>query len=398
MSTPFVTPEASEVNELARECRPHLSPEISGTSVLPCDAPYLGAVQMAENAAENELRAAELAATKAADAQAHAGATNGAVTARAAAAGETCGREVQSEEPGSFEHLTRVCKPQSLPPEGDAMPHAGVAVTHEKSAAELVTGTQEMSSPIRLGVSSTRPGSHLGISDSDMRRFENEADQEDAAHTAVVARMALMSQLMAMVVMVLYFALGVLFYMFVEDWAALEALYFVVVTGRTQLLTLHAFTWLIIRNAACAVTTVGYGDVVPVTSTAKLFTCFFMFTYIGLIGVAFGMREANNAALLMLGTQSLGSRLNDSGSLEAVVVNSADDQSARDDESKIVGWIKIAKILLLAFMPSIVVVFSGAFFFMRENELSFTDAVYFSCVSQTTVGYGDISPATDNGR
>ena len=91
MSTTFVTPEASEVNELARECRPHLSPQISGIDVLPRDAPYLGAVQMAEDAAEKELMAAELAATKAADAQAHAGATNGGVTCeRAAAAGETC--------------------------------------------------------------------------------------------------------------------------------------------------------------------------------------------------------------------------------------------------------------------------------------------------------------------
>ena len=69
--------------------------------------------------------------------------------------------------------------------------------------------------------------------------------------------------------------------------------------GRTQLLTLHAFTCLTIRNVACAVTAVGYGDVVPMTSTAELFTCFLMFTYIGLVGVAFKMREANHAALLM---------------------------------------------------------------------------------------------------
>ena len=69
-----------------------------------------------------------------------------------------------------------------------------------------------------------------------------------------------------------------------------------------------------------------------------------------------------------------------------------------DGQSKIVGWVKIAKTVLLAFTPSILVVFSGALFFMRENELSFTDAVYFACVSQTTVGFGDISPVTDNGR
>ena len=34
----------------------------------------------------------------------------------------------------------------------------------------------------------------------------------------------------------------------------------------------------------------------------------------------------------------------------------------------------------------------------HENDLSFTDAVYFSCVSQTTVGYGDIAPVTESGR
>ena len=81
------------------------------------------------------------------------------------------------------------------------------------------------------------------------------------------------------------------------------------------------------------------------------------------------------------------------------------DETAREDESKVcfdagkvAGWKKNCKIVVLAFSPLTFVIFSGTFFYMSENELSFTDAIYFSCVSQTTVGFGEISPVTQNGR
>ena len=149
----------------------------------------------------------------------------------------------QLEEPGFFDDLTRVCKPESLPPESLAPvggPDAvtGVAIVRETSAATVVTGIaayrrQEMRSPPRQGGDSSGEALHLGISDAEMKRFQEEADLEDAAHAAVIGRMAWMSQITSLAVMVIYFMSAVFLYMYVENWTFLEGLYFVVVTGST---------------------------------------------------------------------------------------------------------------------------------------------------------------------
>ena len=57
-------------------------------------------------------------------------------------------------------------------------------------------------------------------------------------------------------------AAGTLFYWQIEGWSPLDAFYFSSIT----------------------LTTVGYGDLVPETAAGKLFTVFYLFTGIGLIG------------------------------------------------------------------------------------------------------------------
>jgi len=287
----------------------------------------------------------------------------------------------QLEEPGLLDglpDLTRVCSPQTLPPEGD-VPHIrsdvlinNVAPSRTRSAVALVTeikssSRMQSSGPRAAGENSSGSAAHLGITDAEMQRFVDEADAEDAAHTAAVAKMALVSQISSVVVMIIYFMGGVLTYMYLEDWTMMEGFYFVVVT----------------------VTTVGYGNLVPKTDSGKWFTCVFVFTYIGLIGVAFGLRVAFE--------------IGDTGHIKHD--NDGEEEDVREDQTKVCfdcgkmsGWKKNLKNILLAFMPAMFVVFSGTFFFMYENDLSFTDAVYFSCVSQTTVGYGDIAPVTEAGR
>lgn len=60
--------------------------------------------------------------------------------------------------------------------------------------------------------------------------------------------------------LVLLISAGTIFYMMVEDWSAVDALYFTVVT----------------------ITTVGYGDLHPTTALSKLFTVVLLFAGIGL--------------------------------------------------------------------------------------------------------------------
>lgn len=63
------------------------------------------------------------------------------------------------------------------------------------------------------------------------------------------------------VLVILTLATGTIFYAWVEGWSVLDAFYF----------------------SAITLTTVGYGDLAPVTAAGKLFTVFYIFTGIGII-------------------------------------------------------------------------------------------------------------------
>jgi len=64
-----------------------------------------------------------------------------------------------------------------------------------------------------------------------------------------------------MILTVLMLGLGTVFYVFMEKWSWIDSLYFCVIT----------------------LTTVGYGDIVPVTDEGKLFTIFFSLFGIGVL-------------------------------------------------------------------------------------------------------------------
>jgi voltage-gated potassium channel Kch len=60
---------------------------------------------------------------------------------------------------------------------------------------------------------------------------------------------------------ILTLLIGTLFYNYVEGWSVLDSVYFSVIT----------------------LTTVGYGDLVPITDAGKIFTMFYVFLGIGII-------------------------------------------------------------------------------------------------------------------
>jgi voltage-gated potassium channel len=54
--------------------------------------------------------------------------------------------------------------------------------------------------------------------------------------------------------------------------------------------------------------------------------------------------------------------------------------------------------LLLIFSLLVVVWIGGSLFYHMVEGLSFVDAVYFTAITLTTVGYGDFTPQTDAGK
>jgi voltage-gated potassium channel Kch len=59
---------------------------------------------------------------------------------------------------------------------------------------------------------------------------------------------------------------------------------------------------------------------------------------------------------------------------------------------------KVARNFRLLAMASIATVLTGTAVFHYVEDWSLVDSLYFSVVSLTTVGYGDLTPATDTGK
>jgi len=50
------------------------------------------------------------------------------------------------------------------------------------------------------------------------------------------------------------------------------------------------------------------------------------------------------------------------------------------------------------FGASVIILFGGAFFYSYVEGWRYLDALYFSAITLTTIGYGDFSPQTDLGK
>ena len=92
----------------------------------------------------------------------------------------------------------------------------------------------------------------------------------------------LANKLKRMVVVLVYFAVGSLFYSITEGWAPLDSCYFLIVCAFLGTpFTPGTLVCLSFRVSACAAyswlgrtsTTVGFGDICPESAAGKLFTC-----------------------------------------------------------------------------------------------------------------------------
>lgn len=166
-----------------------------------------------------------------------------------------------------------------------------------------------------------------------------------------------------------YLIVGVFIFSFLGDdlggestTTVVDALYFTIVT----------------------LTSVGYGDITPNSTSAKLFTCVFVFIGFGLIGVL-----VSGAANYLVEKQE---RI-----LVQKVYNKyrwqADKVSIGDDGVVTAQWKAIIAgvIVLVLFVLGVLVLH-------YLEHMSFINAFYCVCVTVTTLGYGDQSFNTKAGR
>eukprot|EP01119_Soliformovum_irregulare_P005004 TRINITY_DN162_c0_g1_i1.p1 TRINITY_DN162_c0_g1~~TRINITY_DN162_c0_g1_i1.p1 ORF type:complete len:308 (+),score=63.96 TRINITY_DN162_c0_g1_i1:953-1876(+) len=164
--------------------------------------------------------------------------------------------------------------------------------------------------------------------------------------------------IVSVVVIICYLGLGMLFYTQVEGWTAVDSFYFTIIT----------------------LTTVGYGDLHPTKPWSKVFTMFFIIMGISMAGYALGM-----VGTWFLTRQQKREKLRNPGV----------GYDVRPPKSFISA---AAKKLLLSALALIATLALGTLTIHYIDDLNWLDAIYWTVVTCSTVGYGDIAPKSPGSR
>lgn len=181
------------------------------------------------------------------------------------------------------------------------------------------------------------------------------------------------SLLHCLAAIVVYLGVATLAYSLVfEQWSVIDSIYF----------------------ATATFTTVGYGDLVPTSDASRLFTAFFAFTGIAILGIALGVLgsnviDAETKAMDQareLSTYQVMSLFDLPQKLEEV---ETEPPSPWHQSALVRGALPIFALLLLCcWMVSIVFDFGWN-----------ADSTFYYCITTaTTVGYGDLVPQTQAER
>eukprot|EP00854_Cymbomonas_tetramitiformis_P018770 gene18770-22421_t len=165
----------------------------------------------------------------------------------------------------------------------------------------------------------------------------------------------------ALLKIVLFYLLGMVFYYETEGWSVFECAYFTTVT----------------------ISTVGYGDISPTRDISKLFTCAYM--CIGLLAI-FDLVANFAQAVIQYTSKAHILALRTLG-VETVDVSSIDVATPPSELN-----LSYRKRYFVALCPTITVLFIGIVIGMTVLDLNWVDSTYFIFVTASTVGYGDVIP------
>lgn len=197
------------------------------------------------------------------------------------------------------------------------------------------------------------------------------------------------SNIVALLLVLSYIGATILVFHFVEDWSVVDCVYYSMVI----------------------VTTVGYGDVIPVTTAGKAVTIFFAFYGICTIGIALGQL----ASLFLERQKSIAKQA--TKSLLKNVDNAAETTAAHAKEARLDGklkkkskapkkqlpkWVRVIfsdnnKAIVQALIPIFVSIGAGLIVGAIEGW-PILDCFYYSIITVTTVGFGDLSPKSEGAR
>jgi potassium channel subfamily K len=161
-----------------------------------------------------------------------------------------------------------------------------------------------------------------------------------------------------------YLGLAVAVYSYlIEQWPIVDSLYFAVVT----------------------LTTVGYGDIGPKGSDAKIVTMCMQILGVGLVGLALGIIADNMMAIQLQREAALQDQRAQALCGRGVTKPAADEQG-------------ILSKIFFALTPILVVAGLGALFEYFIEGWAPTDCMYWAMTTVTTIGYGDHAPKYESDR
>eukprot|EP00656_Telonema_subtile_P024998 TRINITY_DN27134_c0_g1_i2.p1 TRINITY_DN27134_c0_g1~~TRINITY_DN27134_c0_g1_i2.p1 ORF type:complete len:410 (-),score=89.70 TRINITY_DN27134_c0_g1_i2:51-1280(-) len=189
---------------------------------------------------------------------------------------------------------------------------------------------------------------------------ERIAEQERGMQERRRANMRNTKQLVCeSLILCLLIGVGVVFYSLYEDWSFVDSLYFVIVT----------------------ITSVGYGDLLPSDTGSKMFTVVYILATGCLVAISAGRWVS--AATDAQGKGGTNISYCDEKDTEHVW------HAAARRKACFAVLLACAALLVLTL-----------FFLFGDDETDFdlVDALYLSIMTATTIGYGDISPVSEDAR